>query len=222
MHTAILNLHGLGRPPQPLPDGEARYWVGPDLLAAAIELAAKHRDEVRTLFTFDDGNRSDIEIGAPMLAAAGHQATIFVLADRIDAPHYLSQDDISALQAMGHAIGSHGAAHLDWTAQDATTLDRELGEARVRIETVAGHSVTEAAIPFGRYNARVLKALRQAGFSRVYSSDGGVARMSAWPVARTSLTDKMTPASLEAIITGREAPTRRLRRRVAVAVKSRI
>jgi len=217
----ILNLHGLGRPPQALPEGEARYWVAPELLAAAIAAAAERAGRIETGFTFDDGNLSDLTIGAPMLAEAGHRATVFVLADRIGAPHYLSAEDIRALIAMGHRIGSHGAAHLDWTGCDDAGLRRELITARKVIETAAGQAVTEAAIPFGRYDARVLRALRAAGYARVYSSDGGPADACDWPVPRSSLTAGMTPADIAALIDGHEPLARRLRRRLAMAIKRR-
>lgn len=222
MRQVILNLHGLGVPPGPLAPGEDRYWVAPGLLEAALDLAARHADRVRVDFTFDDGNLSDIGIGAPLLEAAGRRATFFVLSDRIGKEHYLDGDHLRALAARGHRIGLHGAAHVDWTALDAAGLDREIGAARKVIEAAAGQRITEAGIPFGRYNARVLRALRAAGYNRAYSSDGGAAGASDWPVPRNSLTREMDAAAIEAILLGHEPLKRRLRRRLAMAVKARI
>ena len=123
---------------------------------------------------------------------------------------------------MGHRIGSHGADHVDWTGLDRAGFTCELVDARQRIEEEAGHPVTEAAIPFGRYNARVLKALREAGFERVYSSDGGAVGARTWPIPRTSLTCDMNAPQIDDILLGRESLKRKLRRRLAVAVKSRV
>ena len=94
MRHIILNVHGLGTPQHALDPGEDRYWVEPDVLAEAIALAERYKDRVRTTFTFDDGNLSDLEVGAPLLTQAGHSATFFVLSSRIGAAHYLSEDDI--------------------------------------------------------------------------------------------------------------------------------
>lgn len=222
MRHVILNLHGLGTPPGPLDPGEDRYWVTPGLLESALDLAGHHADRVRVDFTFDDGNLSDIGIGAPLLEAAGRRATFFVLADRIGRKHYLGGSHLRTLVARGHRIGLHGAAHVDWTTLDDAGLARELATARGVIAAASGQTVTEAGIPFGRYNARVLRALRAAGYARAYSSDGGAAGASDWPVPRSSLTREMDSAAIEAILLGREPLRRRLRRRLAMAVKARV
>ena len=222
MRHVILNLHGLGTPRGTLEAGEDLYWIAPDLLREAIALALRHAGQVRVTFTFDDGNRSDMEIGAPLLAEAGFGATHFVLANRIGAEKYLDTAALSELITMGHAIGNHGADHVDWTACDDDTLTTEMHTARDTIATAAGAPVTEAAVPFGRYNARVLRALRAAGYERVYSSDGGTVRGDPWPIPRTSLRADMSAADIEAILLGREPLRTRLRRRVATAVKARI
>jgi len=65
-------------------------------------------------------------------------------------------------------IGSHGEAHINWNSADAETLAREVGAAtRDRIAAAAGAPVTTAAIPFGYYDAGVLRTLRRQGYLRV-------------------------------------------------------
>lgn len=222
MRHVILNLHGLGTPEHALSAGEANYWVPATLLEAAINTAAQHADRVQTRFTFDDGNLSDLKIGAPMLSAAGHQAMFFVLSARIGQPHYLSGNDIQTLQDMGHIIGHHGADHVDWTTLDDAGFKHELTQARTRIEAETAKPVLETAIPFGRYNANVLRHLKTAGFSHAYSSDGGAVTGGGQPISRTSLTAGMTPESLDNILLGREPLKHKLRRSLAVAIKKRI
>lgn len=223
MRRVILNLHGLGDPGRPLDDpAEGRYWVSPEILQTAIHQAAALSDKVETAFTFDDGNLSDLEIGAPMLGAAGHSATFFVLSSRIGQKNYLSADDLGRLIAMGHRIGCHGADHVDWTGLDAAGLTREVIDARAAISKVTGRPVTEAALPLGRYNAKVLGTLRNANYERVYSSDGGAVTGTRWPIPRTSLTKDMTEAMIADILLGREPLKRGLRRRLARTVKTRL
>lgn len=220
MRQVILNFHGLGKPGRPLEPGEADYWVEADLLTETLILAARYRDRVHTTFTFDDGNLSDIAIAAPALAQHGMHTTFFVIADRIGGPGSLSAEDIRALAHAGHRIGSHGAAHVDWKAADATTLARELGNTtRATIAEAAGHPVTAAAIPFGRYNAAVLRALAHHGYDRAYSSDGGGWRADQFPIPRTSPRADMTVTDIEDILLGREPARARLRRVLARTVK---
>lgn len=220
MRQVILNFHGIGRPKRQLEPGEAPYWVSADFFEQTMELVACHQDRVHVDITFDDGNLSDIEIGMPILARHGRRATFFVLADRIGTPGSLGQDDMRALVAAGHQIGSHGAAHIDWASATTAELEHELGSAtRGAIAAAAGQPVAAAAIPFGRYNAAVLKALSRHNYTQVYSSDGGAWRARHHPVPRTSPRSDMTLEDIQNILLGQEPLKTRLRRMLAMRVK---
>ena len=57
-----------------------------------------------------------------------------------------------------------------------------------------------AACPFGEYDRNVLNSLRQAGYRRVFTSDGGTASETRWLQARTTLTRTMTVESITRLI----------------------
>ncbi len=222
VRQVILNLHGLGTPRYGLPESERPYWIDPDMLHEVLALSDRLKHRVKTTFTFDDGNLSDLEIGAEALERAGRRATFFVLSDRIGSPGSLSAEDIAELARRGHGVGTHGAAHVDWTTLDHAGETREYDEARDCIASVAGEPVTAAAIPFGRYNGRVIRALKARGYSDVYSSDGGNWHQGQYPVPRTSLRRDMSLADVEAVILGRESVKRKLRRNIAMIIKRRL
>lgn len=217
MDQVILNIHGIGTPARALEPGEDAYWISETQFQQAVDLAVAAPQDVR--FTFDDGNLSDLRIAAPILTRLNMPATFFVLAGRLDTPGSLGVDDLRRLQDMGHTIGSHGWSHVDWTTLDDAGRRRELIEARDAIATACGQAVTEAGIPFGRYNRAVLGGLRQANYTTVYSSDGGPARPGAWPVARSSLTGDMTRDDIADLIAGREPAKKRLRRALTSRLK---
>lgn len=221
MRHVILNFHGLGTPVRTLEKGEAAYWVSEDTFAHTLALADSLSPDIETHFTFDDGNLSDFEIAAPLLAAQGRTAQFFVLSDRIGQPGSLSVSAIRSLQEAGHSIGSHGAAHVDWKTLDAAGQAREMDAARAIIAEITGTPVTAAAIPFGRYDKGVLTALRTRGYTHVYSSDGGAWRNDHAPIPRTSPRSDMTLADIEAVLVGREGLAKRARRHLARAVKRR-
>jgi peptidoglycan/xylan/chitin deacetylase (PgdA/CDA1 family) len=221
MRRVILNFHGLGTPGRALEPGEAVYWVSEDFFAGTLDLAARLMPRVETHFTFDDGNLSDLGIAAPLLARHGRQAQFFVLSDRIGQAGSLGPQHIRALQEAGHLIGNHGATHVDWKRLDEAGRAREMDTARTAIVAVTGRPVTTAAIPFGRYDAGVLRALEARGYDRVYSSDGGAWRSDRAPIPRSSPRADMSLADIEAILLGRESQARRLRRRLTRAVKRR-
>jgi len=222
MRQVILNFHGLGPPARRLEPGEENYWVDPDFFFEILDLVRHLRDRVSTCFTFDDGNYSDISIGAEGLARHGHKAIFFVLAGRVDEPGSLGRGDIKDLQRAGHFIGSHGYDHLDWRAQDDAGLVWELDTARQSLENITGHRIETAAIPFGRYNRRVMKALKIRHYTRVYSSDGGASRVGQYLVPRTSPTGGMTLPDIENILLGRELWSKCIYRSCAMALKQRL
>lgn len=218
----IINFHGIGAPTRPLDAGEAPYWVAPDLLAETLNLAERFKNMVETWLTFDDGNASDLAVGAELLAGHGRKARFFVLAGRLGQPGALSAEDLCALAAAGHRVESHGFDHVDWTTLDDAGRHREWNDARAVISEALGTPVTEAGIPFGSYDAKVISGLRRAGYQRVYSSDGGRCGRDSFLLPRTSARADMDGAAIEAILLGREGLRRGLRRRLAMAVKKRL
>ena len=69
----------------------------------------------------------------------------------------------------------------------------------------------EASCPFGEYDRRVLAALRERGFRRVYTVDEAPARPDAWLQARYTIRSTDTPASLERLLGARNGLVASLR-----------
>ena len=218
----VLNFHGLGAPGRDLEPGEDAYWIPRDFYEAILDRAAERRPgDLPVEITFDDGNASDLAIGAPGLEARGMTGTFFVLAGRLGAPGSLSEADLRALAARGRRIGTHGMDHVDWRAASDAVLAREIGGSLARLAEVLGRPVEAAAIPFGRYDGRVIRALRKAGLREIHTSDGGTAGGGGL-VPRTSIRRDMTLDDVSALIEGREPLPRRLRRALSMAVKRRL
>lgn len=219
MRHIILNFHGIGTAPIEREPGEANYWISPDFFDEILSRIHHRGDKTRISITFDDGNKSDLSVGAEGLLRYGIKACFFMLAERIGDANSLDDNGIRELVAMGHEIGSHGADHVDWTTLDDVGFARELDEARSRISRTSCHPVTDAAIPFGRYNRRVITELKHRGYARFYSSDGGTVMTRAMPLPRTSIRTDMTPNDIHCILAGQEPLSRRLRRPMARLAK---
>jgi peptidoglycan/xylan/chitin deacetylase (PgdA/CDA1 family) len=180
----ILTFHGLGHPPRTLPAEEEECWVETQTFASILDVV-KGRGNAR--ITFDDANESDYTIALPLLCERKLSATFFVVSDRIDQPGYLSRAQIQELQAAGMTIGSHGKQHRMWTQLPVEQLHEEIVNAKSQLERICGQSITEAACPFGAYNRTVLRKLRESGFLRIYTSDGGPASVRASVLARNTV-----------------------------------
>jgi peptidoglycan/xylan/chitin deacetylase (PgdA/CDA1 family) len=179
-----ISFHGLGTP-GPGIDAEAeRYFIGTDLFLAVL-------DEVREYswveLSFDDGYASDVEIALPAVIARGLFARFFPLAGRLGSPGHMSANGVRELAAAGMAIGSHGMGHCSWRGLDRQALHEELVGARHVLAAAAGTPIDTAACPFGSYDRDVLAALREQGYTRVFTSDRRRARAGAWLQPRYSV-----------------------------------
>jgi peptidoglycan/xylan/chitin deacetylase (PgdA/CDA1 family) len=210
--STAINLHGIGAPQRTLEPGEAPYWISEAQYAALLQAIAASRLRDRIHITFDDGNLSDLEIGLPGLLEHGLRADFFVLTGRLDQPGSLACADVLALQRAGMGVGSHGVDHLDWSGLSAQALQDEIIRSRDVLAELTGAPVRHAAVPFGRWNGRVLKALGAAGYDRIWTSDGGRFRDGAVLRPRSSVRGDMTPETFERIVAGRMPPLARLRR----------
>ncbi|NJM81625.1 MAG: polysaccharide deacetylase family protein [Tabrizicola sp.] len=211
--------HGIGTPDRPLEPGEAPYWISTDQYRGVLDQICALPDPDAVCISFDDGNRSDIEIGLPHLQERNLRADFFVLSGRIGKPGSLDATAITALRDAGMGIGSHGVDHVAWNKLAPDALKRELELSRDVLENICNARITAAGIPFGDYSAPVLSALQRAGYDCAYSSDGGRMDDAAFLRPRTSVQAAMTAASVGSILSARQSIARRMRRMVGMARK---
>lgn len=210
-----LCFHGIGRCVSEREPGESHYWITERLFHGVLDEIGDRAD-VR--LSFDDGNRSDVDIALPALTDRGLRATFFVLAGRLHDPASLAPDDLRRLRAEGMQVGTHGWSHVPWRRLGDEDADRELVRAREVIADVVETAVREAAFPLGRYDGAVLRRLRRLGYSHVYTSDRFPARARSWLQARYSLTADDTMDTVRRILERRPGP-REARNLLASAAK---
>lgn len=196
----ITNLcfHGIGVCTQEREAGEARYWVSADVFHGILD-ETLHRPDVK--ISFDDGNRSDVDVALPALQERNLSATFFALAGRLDDPSSLSPADLRTLRAHGMAVGSHGWSHIPWRGLSPAVERRELIEAREALVEASGGEIADAALPLGRYDRRLLSQLRETPYRTVFTSDRFRARPNAWLQARYSVTSLDTVDSIRNLFT---------------------
>ena len=198
MVAVVLAVHGIGRPARQLDPGEDERWLTVEQFDDVLDVA--ERDDVH--LTFDDGNESDVEIALPRLLDRGLTAEFFPLAGRLGQRGYLDRDGLRELVRAGMEIGSHGWEPRDWRRLDDRHARRELTDAPKLLGDLCGKPVRRYSLPFGAYDKRVLERLRQAGATRVYTSDGGAAHRDGWLQARTELRHDLDGSWLEGVLDG--------------------
>jgi peptidoglycan/xylan/chitin deacetylase (PgdA/CDA1 family) len=215
----ILNFHGLGEPPSWVEASERPYWVP---IAQFEDLLARtaRREEIE--YTFDDGNRSDLEVAVPRLRRLGRSAGFYVLTGRLDRQGYLSPDDVRALVSEGMGVGLHGRDHLDWRRIDDQRFEAETVDARAQLAAIAGRPITAVSIPFGAYTRRIVARLTDLGYEAILTTDGGACDTRRRIRNRTSIRADMDASEIEDILAGRSSLTANLRRAASTFVRRHV
>lgn len=201
-----LCFHGIGEPERPLERGEERFWISEQQFAGMLDLLTEHP---QVGITFDDANASDYRYALPALVSRNQMATFFVIANRLDSPGSLTSEQLRELSRGGMIIGSHGMDHVSWrTLLDQSARHREFAEAAHRIEEITGNPVRLAACPNGQYDRHVLRGLREHGYKRIYTVDGGASRPRAWVRDRYTITRHDTVQTLATYLTAPDGGAR--------------
>jgi peptidoglycan/xylan/chitin deacetylase (PgdA/CDA1 family) len=194
-----LTFHGIGDPERSIDRDEADFWITRERFESILDPIAERGD---VHITFDDGNASDLEQALPVLRASGLQATFFICAGRLGTPGFLDQGDVRELRSAGMSIGSHGMDHVPWRKLNQAGIEREIVRPKLALEEALEEPVDVASCPFGAYDRRTLSALRDAGFRRVYASDGGPARPGDWLVPRNTVRRWDSDESVDRMLRG--------------------
>jgi peptidoglycan/xylan/chitin deacetylase (PgdA/CDA1 family) len=208
--------HGVGVPTHEREPGEAGYWVGRDQLLEILDWVAQ---APQVALSFDDGNRSDVDVVLPALVERGLPATFFPVADRIGDPWSTSVSGLEELLAVGMDVGTHGRTHRPWAGLRGEAARSEILSPRHALEDLLGRRVDRAAAPLGRYDRHTLALLRAGGCAEVNVSDQRPARPGAWLQPRFSVRADDTAATLQARMLASTTAVRRVRNATASLAK---
>lgn len=220
----LLNFHGLGEPPVPIPDDERPYWISPSDFDSILCALSDFEDEFKTSIelTFDDGNKSDLELAVPLLKKHNRRAVFYVCGGRIGKTGYLDNADIQALLDAEMEIGSHGMDHVKWNSCSSNDLETEIVTARQKLQDAAKSEILKAAIPFGAYNSNVIKFLKKTNWNAVYSSDGGYTNKNGWFHPRNTITRNKTVKNIRVEMQETLKAPKYIRRNVRIFLKSNL
>lgn len=141
--------------------------------------------------TFDDGYRDNFTNSVPVLNEAGIPATFFVSTGFIgtdrEFPHdaggsnlvphsKLTWDDLRAMEAAGHEIGSHTVNHTNLGRSDAVTMESEVRDSLTALNHELERRPRPFSFPWGKPDdmpRQALEVVRSAGYYCSVSAFGG-------------------------------------------------
>lgn len=130
-----------------------------------------HNGELPALFTFDDGGSGALP-AARLLESRGWRGHFFVTTARIGTPGFLSHDDIRALHAKGHVIGSHSHSHpIRMARLSPTEVGTEWRTSVEILQDLLKAPVVVASVPGGYYQSFVAEQASLAGIRWLFTSE---------------------------------------------------
>jgi peptidoglycan/xylan/chitin deacetylase (PgdA/CDA1 family) len=159
------------------------------------------------LITFDDGYSDVFHKALPVLKRLDMRATAYVISGRTlkSDTVFLTWHLLRALERDGVEIGSHTITHPDLTSLSDGEALRELVQSRRAFERRLGHPVPWLAYPFGRYDSRIERLARRAGYVLAVTTEYGVVQSARRPFAlsRLRILDSTGVSGLAAMLAGR-------------------
>jgi len=126
--------------------------------------------------TFDDGWKEHYTIALPALQQRGLIATFFVMPDYMGYGAYLDWSQTKALREAGMVVGAHTLNHTNLRTASDAEAQRQLQEAKARLEKQLGGPVTAFAYPYGAYREGTLALLKRLGYTTAVTLNPGAAR----------------------------------------------
>ncbi len=139
-----------------------------DLLARNGGTSAK-----QIAITFDDGWRDNYVNAFPILKQYGFQATIFLVADRIGEPDYLTVEQIKEMHRYGIQFGSHTLSHPKLPSLTEEEKWSEIFTSRKKIEDQFQFNIDFFCYPYGLYDSKTVQMVEKAGYKGACSNRPG-------------------------------------------------
>ncbi|KQS60327.1 hypothetical protein ASG36_05075 [Geodermatophilus sp. Leaf369] len=142
-------------------------------LSALVRAADRGHADGLVGLTFDDGYRDFSDVVLPLLQRHGVTATVYVVAGGIGRPKpwgtdprwpLMDADQIRAVAAAGHEVGSHTLTHPRMAGLDPVRLATEVTSSRRVLQDVLQRAVDGFCYPYGDFDAAAMQAVEEAGY----------------------------------------------------------
>lgn len=135
----------------------------------------------QAILTFDDGYKGILNV-SDFLKKHKISPTLFVMSDlnNIDRDELgnneklLSVQEIKKLHRAGWTIGCHSATHTDFSNLSNKEIKKEIIQSKKDLEKALGFKIKYFAYPKGYSSAKILTAVKKAGYSAAFCANSGI------------------------------------------------
>ncbi len=142
------------------------------------------------IVTFDDGFESVVDNALPELEKRDIPSAFLVPTGclgrfpgweiepgyRNDVGRVVDEERLKSLSGRSVVVGSHTVSHARLSSGSEDGARKELVDSKKRLESILGGDVTLLSIPYGDTTPSMLDLAREAGYTRIFTSDPSVAR----------------------------------------------
>jgi len=130
------------------------------------------------VLTIDDGYKSFLTSGMPLLRKYGFKATMFINTNQVGYPDFLTWEEILSLKKEGIEIGNHSHSHdyfVDFqSGQLIEKFNADLVISQNMFEEKLGYKPELFSYPFGEYSNTMKMELTRFGFIGAVGQNSGV------------------------------------------------
>lgn len=127
------------------------------------------------VLTFDDGYEDFYFNALPILKKYHARGTLYVMANFINRPGYLSLEELQAIRDSGVVeIASHTLDHTYLKEIKTEVVKKEIQESKTKLESLLGIGIFSFAYPWGAFSKDTLMMVRAAGYTSAVSVIPGV------------------------------------------------
>lgn len=145
---------------------------------AQTYLQSQVKAEKVVCLTVDDGFKSFLENGLPLLQKYDMKATVFVNTETVGSSDYMSWDELKALTDAGIEIGNHSHSHAyylnDTSATRNASFAADLQKSQSLFEQNLGFEPVSFAYPYGEFDEQMEQVVIETGFESAAIQSSGV------------------------------------------------
>lgn len=144
-----------------------------DLLNSALPIPEK-----TVVLTIDDGYKSFLENGMPLLREYGYKASLFINTNQFGSGDFLSEEEIRKMMKEGIEIQNHSDSHAYFVNADPKELVDAFRNDLLKSQSIFlekfGFKPNIYSYPYGEYTPEIQEVLKKEGYIAAIAQKSGV------------------------------------------------